>query len=89
MYSAHSEPLLKEFSLLSVEDLMGLKLIFCLHILYNNILPTYFNEYMPYLEARETKYNLCPHPLPVPRVGHAFAESCLLHKFKQCGINTA
>ena len=35
---------------------------------------------MPYLEARETKYNLRPHPLPVPRVNHAFAESCLLYK---------
>ena len=31
---------------------------------------------MPYLEARETKYNLRPHPLPVLRV----AESCLLYK---------
>ena len=35
---------------------------------------------MPYLEARETKYNLRPHPLPVPRVAHALAESCLLYK---------
>ena len=35
---------------------------------------------MPYFEARETKYNLRPHPLPVPRVAHAFAESCLLYK---------
>ena len=26
---------------------------------------------MPYLEARETKYNLRPHPLLVPRVAHA------------------
>ena len=35
---------------------------------------------MPYLEDRETKYNLRPHPLPVPRVAHAAAESCLLYK---------
>ena len=28
----------------------------------------------------ETKYNLRPHPLPVPRVNHAFAKSCLLYK---------
>ena len=35
---------------------------------------------MPYLEARETKYNLRQHPLPVPRVNHAFAESCLLYR---------
>ena len=37
---------------------------------------------MPYLEARETKYNLRPHPLPVPRVAHASAESCLLYTCK-------
>ena len=35
---------------------------------------------MPYLKARETKYNLQPHPLSVPRVAHAFGESCLLYK---------
>ena len=80
MYIAHSEPLLKELNLLSVKDLMDLKLIKFLHKLYDNKLPIYFNEYMPYLEARETKYNLRPHPLPVPRVNHAFAESCLLYK---------
>ena len=79
-YIAHSEPLLKELNLLSVKDLMDLKLIIFLHKLYDNKLPIYFNEYMPYLEARETRYNLRPHPLPVPRVNHAFAESCLLYK---------
>ena len=79
-YIAHSEPLLKELNLLSVKDLMDLKLIQFLHKLYDNKLPIYFNEYMPYLAARETKYNLRPHPLPVPRVNHAFAESCLLYK---------
>ena len=79
-YIAHSEPLLKELNLLSVKDLMDLKLIKFLHKLYDNKLPIYFNEYMPYLKARETKHNLRPHPLPVPRVNHAFAESCLLYK---------
>ena len=79
-YIAHSEPLLKELNLLNVKDLMDLKLIKFLHKLYDNKLPIYFNEYMPYLEARETKHNLRPHPLPVPRVNHAFAESCLLYK---------
>ena len=79
-YIAHSEPLLKELNLLSVKDLMYLKLIKFLHKLYDNKLPIYFNEYMPYLEARETTHNLRPHPLPVPRVNHAFAESCLLYK---------
>ena len=59
---------------------MDLKLIKFLHKLYDHKLPIYFNEYMPYLEARETKYNIRPHPLPVPRVNHAFAESCLLYK---------
>ena len=81
-YIAHSEQLLKELNLLSVKDLMDLhvKLIKFLHKLYDNKLPIYFDKYMPYLEARETKYNLRPHPLPVPPVAHAFAESCLLCK---------
>ena len=35
---------------------------------------------MPHLESRETQYNLRPHPLPVPRVTHAYAESYLLYK---------
>ena len=48
-YIAHSEPLLKELNLLSVKVLMDLKLIKCVHKLYNNKLPIYFNEYMPYL----------------------------------------
>ena len=34
---------------------------------------------MPCLEASETKYDLRLHPLPVPRVTYAFAESCLLY----------
>ena len=59
---------------------MNLKLINFLHKLYDNKLPINFNEYMPYLKAHETKYNLLPHPLPVPRVNHAFGESCLLYK---------
>ena len=59
---------------------MDLKLIQFLPKLYGNKLPIYFNEYMPCLEARETKYNLRQHPLSVPRVAHAFAESCLLYK---------
>ena len=46
-YIAHSEPLLKELNLLSVKDLMDLKLIKLLHKLYDSKLPIYFNEYMP------------------------------------------
>ena len=72
-YIAHLEALLKELNLLSVKDLMDLNF---LHKLYDNKLPIYFNEYMSYLEACETKYNFRIHPLPVPRVAHAFAESC-------------
>ena len=35
---------------------------------------------MPQLETRETRYNLRSHRLPVPRVTHVYAESCLLYK---------
>ena len=40
----------------------------------------YFNDYMPPLERRETRYNLRSHRLPVPRVTHVYAESCLVYK---------
>ena len=40
-YIAHSEPLLKELNLLSVKDLMDLKLIKFLHKLYDNKLPIF------------------------------------------------
>ena len=79
-YIAHSEPLLKDLNLLSVKDLMDLKLIKFLHKLYHNNLPIYFSNYMPHLEKRETRYNLRSHRLPVPRVTHVYAESCLLYK---------
>ena len=46
-YIAHSEPLLKELHLLSVKDLMDLKLIQFLRKLYDKNLPIYFNEYLP------------------------------------------
>ena len=80
-YIAHSEPPLKDLHLLNVKDLMNLKLIKFLHKLYHNNLPIYFNDYMPHLEKRETRYNLRSHQLPVPRVTHVYAESCLLYKF--------
>ena len=59
---------------------MDLKIIKFLHKLYHNNLPVYFNDYMPHLESRETQYNLRPHPLPVPRVTHVYAEFCLIYK---------
>ena len=79
-YIAHSETLLKDLNLLNVRDLMDLKIIKFLHKLYHNNLPVYFNDYMPHLESRETQYNLRPHPLPVPRVTHVYAEFCLIYK---------
>ena len=35
---------------------------------------------MRHLEKRETIYNLRSHRLPVPRVTHVYAKSCLLCK---------
>ena len=56
-----------------------------LYRLYYDNLPIYFNNYMLYLEARETQYNLRPHLLPVLRVTHAYPESCLLYKLVETG----
>ena len=59
---------------------MDLKLIKFLHKLYRINLPIYFNNHMSHLEKRETRYNLRSHRLPVPRVTHVYAKSCLLYK---------
>ena len=79
-YIAHSEPLLKELNLLKVEDLFELKVLKFLFKLYHNTLPPYFNSYRSHLEKIVTPYTLRPHPLPVPRVSHVFAEAGLLYK---------
>ena len=39
-----------------------------------------FNSYRSHLEKNVTPYTLRPHPLPVPRVSHVFAEAGLLYK---------
>ena len=79
-YIAHSEPLLKELNLLKVKDLFELKILKFLFKLYHNNLPPYFNSYRSHLEKIVTPYTLRPHPLPVPRVSHVFAEAGLLYK---------
>ena len=43
-------------------------------------MPPYFNSYRSHLEKIVTPYTLRPHPLPVPRVSHVFAEAGLLYK---------
>ena len=40
----------------------------------------YFNDYMRNLESRETLCNLRSHRLPVSRVAHDNAESCLVYE---------
>ena len=79
-YIAHSEPLLKELNLLKVKDLFELKILKFLFKLYHNNLPPFFNSYRSHLEKIVTPYSLRPHPLPVPRVSHVFAEAGLLCK---------
>ena len=79
-YIAHSEPILKELNLLKVKDLFELKILKFLFKLYHNNLPPYFNSYRSHLEKIVTPYTLRPHPLPVPRVSHVFAEAGLLYK---------
>ena len=79
-YIAHSEPLLKSLNLLKVKDLFNLKILKFLFNLYHNKLPPYFNNYVLDLEKIETPYALRPHPLPVPRVSHAYAEAGLIYR---------
>ena len=79
-YIAHSEPLLKELNLLKVKHLFELKNLKFLFKLYHNTLHPYFNYYRSYIEKIVTPYTLRPHPLPVPRASHVFAEAGLLYK---------
>ena len=79
-YIAHSEPLLKSLNLLKVKDLFNLKILKFLFNLYHNKLPPYFNNYRLDLEKIETPYALRPHPLPIPRVSHAYAEAGLVYQ---------
>ena len=79
-YIAHSEPLLKSLNLLKVKDLFNLKILKFLFNLYHNKLPPYFNNYRLDLEKIETPYALRLHPLPVPRVSHAYAEAGLVYQ---------
>ena len=43
-------------------------------------MPPYFNNYRLDLEKIETSYALRLHPLPVPRVSHAYAEAGLVYQ---------
>ena len=63
-FIAHSEPLLKELSLLNVYDMHDLKVLKFMHKLYHDELP----------------YNLRPAPLPVPQVTHVYAEDRFVYK---------
>ena len=43
-------------------------------------MPPYFNNYILDFEKIETPCALRPHPLPVPRVSHAYAEAGLVYQ---------
>ena len=60
--------------------MLELKILKFLFKLYHNNLPPYFNSYRSHLEKNVTPYTLRPHPLPVLRVSHVFAEAGLLYK---------
>ncbi len=79
-YLAHTEPLLKQLNLLNVGDMFALNVLKFLHKLSHQNLPPYFDVYRSHLEKITTPYYLRPHPLPVPRVEHAYAESCLVYQ---------
>ena len=79
-YIPHSGPLLKGLNLLKLNDLFQLKTLNFQFKLYHNKLPSYFNIYRSDLKKIETPYSLRPHPLPVPRVPHVYAEAGMVYK---------
>ena len=88
-FIAHTEPLLKEYNLLKIEDMFSLKLLKFLHCLARNNLPVYFDVYRPQLEKLITPYSLRPHLLPVPQITHVYAESSLIYQLVQMKNNIA
>ena len=66
--------------MLKVKDIFQLKILKFLFKLYHNTLPPYFNNYRADLEKIETPHSLRPHPLPVPRVSHVYAEAGMVYK---------
>ena len=86
-YIAHSEPLLKELNLLKVEDIFHLKLLKFYYNLSYNLLPTYFDSYLEFINGGNMPpallYNLrsdaCLLIRP-PRIFHKFSESCVLYQ---------
>ena len=73
-YISHTEPLMKELQLLKVEDMFSLNILKFLHKLAHNNLPTYFEQYRPYLQETITPYNLRSHLLPAPPITHIYAD---------------
>ena len=48
-YLSHTDPILKELKLLTLEDMFTLQRFKFLHKLAHNTLPTYFDTYKPFL----------------------------------------
>ena len=67
-YKSHTEPIIKEYGLLNVNDMFILNKLKLLHKLYHNNLPVYFEGYWEHLTKTELEYNLRSRMLPVPRI---------------------
>ena len=61
-YIAHTEPLLKNLTLLKVEEMVSLK------FLHKRAHTELFKVYVPHLSKIVTPYNPHAHPLPVPPI---------------------
>ncbi len=83
-YTEHTEPLMKTLGLLKICDIFNLKLLKFVYNLSYELLPSYFNIYLEYLQnGRDTSYNLRTKVRPLhkmPKIAHAFAESSLLYQ---------
>ena len=57
-YTAHTEPLHKEYNILKVQDLYQLTIPKFYYKLVNNNLPQYFNAFAPQFSVGHVNYNL-------------------------------
>ena len=79
-YTAHTEPLHKEYNILKVQDLYQLAILKFYSKLVNNNLPQYFNAFTPTFSVEHFNYNLRNPTRQLPTIRHEFPRQSLRYK---------
>ena len=79
-YTAHTEPLHKEYNILKVQDMYQLAILKFYCKLVNNNLPQYFNAFTPKFSVGHINYNLRNPTRQLPTIRHEFPRQSLRYK---------